>query len=85
MYKVIADYMAIGLWGVSVSNTIFSSNYESAVGLIQLILSILGVVYLIVKIYNEVSGQILDRERKRIENEMSLRDLLDDGAEELTK
>tara|TARA_R110002050_G_C8730155_1_gene497165 strand:- start:189 stop:446 length:258 start_codon:yes stop_codon:yes gene_type:complete len=85
MYKVIADYMAIGLWGVSVSNTIFSSNYESAVGFIQLVLSILGVVYLIVKIYNEVSGQILDRERKRIENEMSLRDLLDDGAEELTK
>jgi hypothetical protein len=48
-------------------------------------MSILGAIYLCVKIYNEVSGQILDRERKRIENEMSLRDLLDQDSEELTK
>ena len=78
MFKLIANYMTIGVWGVSVSNTIFESTFDSALGLAQLLMSILGVVYLCVKIYNEVSGQILDRERKRIDNEMSMRELLDE-------
>ena len=83
MFKLIANYMTIGVWGVSVSNTIFESTFDSALGLAQLLMSVLGVVYLCVKIYNEVSGQILDRERKRIDNEMSMRELLDE--EEVTK
>ena len=85
MYRLTADYLTIGLWGVSLSNTILYPNFDSILSLAQLLMSILGAIYLCVKIYNEVSGQILDRERKRIENEMSLRDLLDQDSEELTK
>lgn len=85
MFRVIADYMTIGLWGLSVSNTILADNFGTMVDVVQLLLSILGLVYLCVKIYNEVSGQILDRERKRIENEMSLRELIEEDNQEITK
>jgi uncharacterized membrane protein YqjE len=82
MYKIIAEYMVIGMWGVSFSNTIFETNLENTMGAVQLVLSALGVIYLIVKIYNETSGQILDRERKRLENEKYLRELLEDEEDE---
>lgn len=85
MYRLTADYLTIGLWGISLSNTIQNPNFDSILSLAQLLMSILGAIYLCVKIYNEVSGQILDRERKRIENEMSLREMLDEGSEEITK
>mgnify|MGYP007077654018 CR=1 FL=1 len=85
MYKLTADYLTIGLWGVSLSNTIQTPSFDSLLSLAQLLMSVLGAVYLCVKIYNEVSGQILDRERKRIENEMSLRELIEEENQEITK
>ena len=85
MYKLTADYLTIGLWGISLSNTIQTPSFDSLLGLAQLLMSVLGAVYLCVKIYNEVSGQILDRERKRIENEMSLRELIEEENQEITK
>lgn len=83
MYKIIADYMTLGLWGMSMANTITSFDIASASSVAQLILSILGIVYLGVKIVNEsLNGQI-NREGKRLENERANRDLKDDENEKL--
>ena len=85
MYRIIADYMTIGIWGVSVSNTIAGLNLESSMGVVQFFLSMLGLVYLLVKIINETKNGIVDREGKRIENEAALKELLDEQNEEITK
>ena len=83
MYKIIADYMALGLWGMSMANTITSFDIASASSIAQLVLSVLGIVYLGVKIVNEsLNGQI-NREGKRLENERANRDLIDDENEKL--
>ena len=75
MYKIIADYMALGLWGMSMANTITSFDIASASSIAQLVLSVLGIVYLGVKIVNEsLNGQI-NREGKRLENERANREL----------
>ena len=83
MYKIIADYMALGLWGMSMANTMTSFDIASASSIAQLVLSVLGIVYLGVKIVNEsLNGQI-NREGKRLENERANRDLIDDENEKL--
>tara|TARA_R110001592_G_scaffold67498_1_gene207148 strand:+ start:1733 stop:1975 length:243 start_codon:yes stop_codon:yes gene_type:complete len=75
MYKIIADYMALGLWGMSMANTMTSFDIASASSIAQLVLSVLGIVYLGVKIVNEsLNGQI-NREGKRLENERANREL----------
>ena len=78
MYKIIADYMALGLWGMSMANTITSFDIASASSVAQLILSILGIVYLGVKIVNETLNGRVEREGKRIANEINNRELEDE-------
>jgi hypothetical protein len=75
MYKIIADYMALGLWGMSMANTITSFDIQSASSIAQLVLSILGIVYLGVKIVNETLNGRVEREGKRIANEINNREL----------
>ena len=53
MYRIIADYITLGVWGMSMANTITSFDVASASSIAQLVLSILGIVYLAVKITNE--------------------------------
>lgn len=67
--------MALGLWGMSMANTITSFDIESASSVAQLILSILGIVYLGVKIVNETLNGKVEREGKRIANEINNREL----------
>ncbi len=78
MYKIIADYMALGLWGMSMANTITSFDIASASSVAQLILSILGIVYLGVKIVNETLNGRVEREGKRIANEINNKELEDE-------
>ena len=67
--------MALGLWGMSMANTMTSFDIASASSIAQLVLSVLGIVYLGVKIVNEsLNGQI-NREGKRLENERANREL----------
>tara|TARA_R100000951_G_scaffold53784_1_gene45319 strand:- start:1469 stop:1711 length:243 start_codon:yes stop_codon:yes gene_type:complete len=75
MYKIIADYMALGLWGMSVANTISDFDIASASSIAQLVLSVLGIVYLGVKIVNETLNGRVEREGKRIANEINNREL----------
>ena len=75
MYKIIADYMTLGLWGMSMANTITSFDIQSASSIAQLILSVLGIVYLGVKIVNETLNSRVEREGKRIANEINNREL----------
>ena len=75
MYRIIADYMALGVWGMSMTNTITSFDIASASSVAQLVLSILGIIYLGVKIVNEsLNGQV-NREGRRIENERLLKEI----------
>jgi hypothetical protein len=83
MYKILADYITLGIWGMSMANTITSFDIASASSVAQLVLSVLGIVYLAVKIVNEsLNGQV-NREGKRLENERANRDLIDDENEKL--
>ena len=83
MYRIIADYITLGVWGMSMANTITSFDVANASSVAQLVLSILGIVYLGVKIVNEsLNGQI-NREGKRLENERANRELIDDENEKL--
>lgn len=75
MYKIIADYMTLGLWGMSMANTITSFDIQSASSIAQLVLSVLGIVYLGVKIVNETLNGKVEREGKRIANEINNREL----------
>ena len=68
MYRIIADYITLGVWGMSMANTITSFDVASASSIAQLVLSILGIVYLGVKIVNETLNGRVDREGKRIDN-----------------
>ena len=70
--------MALGLWGMSMANTITSFDIASASSVAQLILSILGIVYLGVKIVNETLNGRVEREGKRIANEINNRELEDE-------
>jgi hypothetical protein len=68
---------------MSMANTITSFDIASASSVAQLVLSVLGIVYLAVKIVNEsLNGQV-NREGKRLENERANRDLIDDENEKL--
>ena len=67
--------MTLGLWGMSMANTITSFDIQSASSIAQLILSILGIVYLGVKIVNETLNGRVEREGKRIANEINNREL----------
>ena len=75
MYRIIADYMTLGLWGMSMANTITSFDIQSASSIAQLVLSVLGIVYLGVKIVNETLNGRVEREGKRIANEINNREL----------
>ena len=68
MYRIIADYITLGVWGMSMANTITNFDVASASSIAQLVLSILGIVYLAVKITNETLNGRVDREGKRIDN-----------------
>ena len=70
--------MALGLWGMSMATTITSFDIASASSVAQLILSILGIVYLGVKIVNETLNGRVEREGKRIANEINNRELEDE-------
>jgi len=70
--------MALGLWGMSMANTITNFDIASASSIAQLILSILGIVYLGVKIVNETLNGRVEREGKRIANEINNRELEDE-------
>lgn len=67
--------MTLGLWGMSMANTITSFDIQSASSIAQLVLSILGIVYLGVKIVNETLNGRVEREGKRIANEINNREL----------
>jgi hypothetical protein len=67
--------MTLGLWGMSMANTITSFDIQSASSIAQLILSVLGIVYLGVKIVNETLNGRVEREGKRIANEINNREL----------
>ena len=83
MYRILADYITLGIWGMSMANTITSFDIASASSVAQLVLSVLGIVYLAVKIVNEsLNGQI-NREGKRLENKRANRDLIDEENEKL--
>ena len=83
MYKILADYITLRIWGMSMANTITSFDIANASSVAQLVLSVLGIVYLGVKIVNEsLNGQI-NREGKRLENERANRDLIDEENEKL--
>jgi hypothetical protein len=83
MYRIIADYITLGIWGMSMANTVEDFDIASASSIAQLILSILGIVYLGVKIVNESLNGKVNREGKRLENERANRDLIDDENEKL--
>ena len=67
--------MALGLWGMSMANTMTSFDIASASSIAQLVLSVLGIVYLGVKIVNETLNGRVEREGKRIANEINNREL----------
>ena len=67
--------MALGLWGMSMANTITSFDIASASSIAQLVLSVLGIIYLGVKIVNETLNGRVEREGKRIANEINNREL----------
>jgi len=67
--------MTLGLWGMSMANTITSFDIQSASSIAQLVLSVLGIVYLGVKIVNETLNGRVEREGKRIANEINNREL----------
>jgi len=67
--------MTLGLWGMSMANTITSFDIQSASSIAQLVLSVLGIVYLGVKIVNETLNGKVEREGKRIANEINNREL----------
>jgi putative Mn2+ efflux pump MntP len=73
----------LGIWGMSMANTVADFDIASASSIAQLILSILGIVYLGVKIVNESLNGKVNREGKRLENERANRDLIDDENEKL--
>lgn len=75
MYRIIADYITLGVWGMSMANTITSFDIASASSVAQLVLSILGIVYLAVKITNETLNGRVEREGKRIANEINNKEL----------
>ena len=75
MYKILADYITLGIWGMSMANTMTSFDIASASSVAQLVLSILGIVYLGVKIVNETLNGRVEREGKRIANEINNREL----------
>ena len=83
MYRIIADYITLGIWGMSMANTVADFDIANASSIAQLILSILGIVYLGVKIVNESLNGKVNREGKRLENERANRDLIDDENEKL--
>ena len=60
---------------MSMANTITSFDIQSASSIAQLILSVLGIVYLGVKIVNETLNGRVEREGKRIANEINNREL----------
>jgi len=60
---------------MSMANTITSFDIQSASSIAQLILSVLGIVYLGVKIVNETLNGKVEREGKRIANEINNREL----------
>ena len=68
---------------MSMANTITSFDIASASSVAQLVLSVLGIVYLAVKIVNESLNGKVNREGKRLENERANRDLIDDENEKL--
>ena len=67
--------MTLGLWGMSMANTITSFDIASASSIAQLVLSVLGIIYLGVKIVNETLNGKVEREGKRIANEINNREL----------
>ena len=75
MYKILADYITLGIWGMSMANTITSFDIASASSVAQLVLSVLGIVYLGVKIVNETLNGRVEREGKSLENERANREL----------
>jgi hypothetical protein len=63
--RIFADIGAIWIWLVSTINTVIDFNLTDVTSVIQFIMSILGVIWLIVRIYNSIVNDRLDRQIKR--------------------
>lgn len=69
MYKTILDVAATGAWTLSAVNTLTDFDIVSTTGVIQFALSILGVIWTVVRIVNEVKNGVINRENTRLNNE----------------
>tara|TARA_R100000935_G_C2823072_1_gene160791 strand:- start:839 stop:1114 length:276 start_codon:yes stop_codon:yes gene_type:complete len=77
MIRLIADYGTYGLWILSTREAInhfLNSGYINLDSM-SFAVSILGVIWTIVRIVNSVLNGRLDREQTRLENERLIREL----------
>jgi len=75
MYKTILDVAATGAWTLSAVNTLTDFDIVSTTGVIQFALSILGVIWTVVRIVNDSLNGKVNREHTRLENERITREL----------
>jgi len=77
MIRLIADYGTYGLWILSTREAInhFLNSGHINLDSMSFAVSILGVVWTIVRIVNSVLNGRLDREQTRLENERLIREL----------
>jgi len=77
MVKLIADYGTYGLWILSTRQAVldFVHNGNLNLSSMSFMVSVLGIVWTIVKIANAVLDGRINREKTRLENERLLREI----------
>ena len=80
--KILADMSTVGVWIMSAFNTLFNFDVTELSSVIQLIMAVLGVIYLIVRIYNAILNDKLDRQLKEIDRQVGQRGLDEEEEKE---
>lgn len=77
MIKYIADWGTYGLWILSTREAInhFIKSGDINIGSMSFAVSLLGIIWTIVKIVNSILDGRIDREQTRLENERLLREI----------
>jgi len=77
MVKYIADWGTYGLWILSTREAVnhFLQSGDINLGSMSFAVSLLGIIWTIVKIVNAVLDGRIDREQTRLENERLLREI----------
>ncbi len=63
--RIFADVSTLWIWLISTLNTIVNFSLTDITSVIQLIMSVLGIIWLAVRIYNSIVNDRLDRKIKR--------------------